>query len=130
MAVTTAGNAAFNIDGTPVGQVATATLTVSRQPIEVTAISDTYRKHEYGIVEGTVNLELFWDSEDVAGHETLIDALRNGTLLTAAEVAWQSGKSIAGDAYVQDVAITVAPNGVAQATCTLIFSGSAITITQ
>jgi hypothetical protein len=130
MAVTTAGNAVFQINSVTVGEVASATLSVSRQPIEVTAIGDTYRKHEYGIVEGTVNLELFWDTAGVAGHSTIITALENGTLLTAASVVWESGKSIAGDAYVQDVAITVAPNGVAQATCTLIFSGSAITITQ
>lgn len=130
MAVTTAGNAVFSIATAAVGEVASATLTVSRQPIEVTAIGDTYRKHEYGIVEGTVNLELFWDTAGVAGHDTIITALENGTLLTAASVVWETGKSIAGDAYVQDVAITVAPNGVAQATCTLIFSGSAITITQ
>ena len=130
MAVTTAGNAIFQINSVTVGEVASATLSVSRQPIEVTAIGDTYRKHEYGIVEGTVNLELFWDTAGVAGHSTIITALENGTLLTAASVVWESGKSIAGDAYVQDVAITVAPNGVAQATCTLIFSGSAITITQ
>jgi hypothetical protein len=130
MAVTTAGNAVFQINSVTVGEVASATLSVSRQPIEVTAIGDTYRKHEYGIVEGTVNLELFWDTAGVAGHSTIITALENGTLLTAASVVWETGKSIAGDAYVQDVAITVAPNGVAQATCTLIFSGSAITITQ
>lgn len=130
MAVTTAGNAVFQINSVTVGEVASATLSVSRQPIEVTAIGDTYRKHEYGIVEGTVNLELFWDTAGVAGHSTIITALENGTLLTAASVVWESGKSIAGNAYVQDVAITVAPNGVAQATCTLIFSGSAITITQ
>lgn len=130
MAVTTAGNAVFQINSVTVGEVASATLSVSRQPIEVTAIGDTYRKHEYGIVEGTVNLELFWDTAGVAGHSTIITALENGTLLTAASLVWESGKSIAGDAYVQDVAITVAPNGVAQATCTLIFSGSAITITQ
>ena len=130
MAVPTAGNAVFSISGSAVGEVASATLTVSRQPIEVTAIGDTYRKHEYGIVEGTVNLELFWDTLSVAGHNTIVTALELGTLLTAAAVVWESGKSIAGDAYVQDVSISVAPNGVAQATCTLIFSGSAITITQ
>jgi len=130
MAVPTAGNAVFSINAAAVGEVASATLTVSRQPIEVTAIGDTYRKHEYGIVDGTVNLELFWDTAGVTGHNTIVTALENGTLLTAAAVVWESGKSISGNAYVQDVSITVAPNGVAQATCTLIFSGSAITITQ
>ena len=128
MAVPTAGNAIFSISGSAVGDVASATLTVSRQPIEVTAIGDTYRKHEYGIVEGTVNVELFWDTAGVGGHSTILTALSAGTLLSAAAVVWESGKSIAGNAYVQDVSISVAPNGVAQATCTLIFSGSAITI--
>lgn len=128
MAVPTAGNAIFSISGSAVGDVASATLTVSRQPIEVTAIGDTYRKHEYGIVEGTVNVELFWDTAGVGGHSTIVTALENGTLLTAAAVVWESGKSISGSAYVQDVSVSVAPNGVAQATCTLIFSGSAITI--
>jgi hypothetical protein len=128
MAVPTAGNAIFSISGSAVGDVASATLTVSRQPIEVTAIGDTYRKHEYGIVEGTVNVELFWDTAGVGGHSTILAALSAGTLLSAAAVTWESGKSISGSAYVQDVSVSVAPNGVAQATCTLIFSGSAITI--
>ena len=128
MAVPTAGNAIFSISGSAVGDVASATLTVSRQPIEVTAIGDTYRKHEYGIVEGTVNVELFWDTAGVGGHSTILTALSAGTLLSGAAVTWESGKSISGSAYVQDVSVSVAPNGVAQATCTLIFSGSAITI--
>lgn len=118
--------ASFKINGSAYAEVGSATVNLTQTPIDVTAVGDTFRKHEYGFAEGTVDLELFYDSTD---HSALPEAIENGTKLTLAEVVWASGKSIKGDAIVESFSLSVAPNGVAQANVTLRFSNSAITVT-
>jgi predicted secreted protein len=116
--------ASFKINTAIVADVASATVNVSRQQIDVTAIDSTYRQMVQGFLEGTISLEMFYD----ASHTALVAGLSAGTVITAAEVVWASGKSIKGDAFVSEFNISLAPNGVAMATCTLIFQNSAITV--
>lgn len=118
-------SAAFKINGTTIADIATASVTINRQQIDVTALGDTYRKHEEGMLEGTVQIEMFLDSS----HSSVLSAISNGTALTNAGVFWTSGNSIVGNAYVQEMSVSVAANGVAQANATLLFSGSSITVT-
>lgn len=132
MAVVTAGNASVKY-GSPavtVTGIANATVSVSRAPIETTAINSTYRTHESGILEGTIALEFYWDSKDETSHAALFGNLSAGSAITDLEVLWETGASIKGDARVQDLAISTAPNGVAQATMNLYFTGDAITMTS
>ena len=117
--------AEFRINGTTIAEVAQATVNVSQQSIDVTAIGDLFKKFEYGMLEGTIELTLFYDSTD---HGTISNAIANGTFLTNAEVVWASGKSIKGNAIVESCSISVAPNGVAQATASLRFANVAITV--
>jgi hypothetical protein len=116
--------ASFKINTAVIADVASATLNISRQQIDVTPIDATYRVTEQGFLEGTISLEMFYD----ASHTALVTGISAGTVITAAEVLWASGKSIKGDAFVSEFSISLAPNGVAMATCTLIFSNSAITV--
>lgn len=115
--------AAFKINGTTIADTATATVAISRQQIDVTSIGAAYRDHVQGFLEGTVTVELFVD----ASHASVLSGIGAGTKLTNAEVAWSATNYIKGDAWVQDFSVTVAPNGVAQATATLLFSGSSLT---
>lgn len=117
--------ASFKINNAVIAEVANATVNLTQTSIDVTSIGATYKAFEYGLAEGTVELELFYDSTD---HSALPEAIENGTQLTGAEVVWASGKSIKGNALVESVAISVAPNGVAQANVTLRFANSAITV--
>ncbi len=117
--------ASFKINGSTIAEVATATVNLTQASIDVTAIGDTYKKYEYGMCEGTIDVELFYDSAD---HATISNAIANGTKLTDAEVVWASGKSIKGNAVVESCSISVAPNGVAQANATLRFADTAITV--
>ena len=117
--------ALFKINNVTIAEVANATVNLTQTSIDVTSIGATYKAFEYGFPEGTIELELFYDSAD---HSAIPEAIENGNFLTGAEVVWASGKSIKGNAIVESVAISVAPNGVAQANVTLRFANSAITV--
>jgi predicted secreted protein len=116
--------ASFSIGSTVVSDVVSATVNISRQQIDVTAIDSTYREMVQGFLEGSITLEMFFDNS----HAALVSGISAGTVITAAKVVWASSKHITGDAFVSEFAISVAPNGVAMATCTLIFQNSAITV--
>ena len=123
---TTAASVKFG--ATTIDDVSAATVSVSRQQIDVTAIGDTHKHHVQGFLEGTVQLEVFYDSASTnIGILTNLDA---GTIINECEVIWASGKSIKGKAYVQEASISVAPNDVARLTATLLFSTNAITVTE
>lgn len=109
---------AFKINGTSVADMASASVNLTRQQIDVTSLGSTARIHEQGMLEGTVQIEMFFD----ASHSSVLSGIGAGTVLTQAEVAWASGNYIKGDAFVQDFSLSVAPNNVAMATATLIFS--------
>lgn len=116
--------ALFRVNGTTIADVMSASAQISRQMIETTALGASFRDHEYGFLEGSIDCEVFFDPS----HDTIINAFKNGTSLTAVEIVWQSGMSVAGNAKVTNWTLSVAPNGVAMATFSLVLSGSAITI--
>lgn len=116
--------ASFSIGASVVADVVSATVNVSRQQIDVTPIDSTYRQMVQGFLEGSITLEMFFDTS----HAALVTGISAGSVITDAKVLWASSKSISGDAFVSEFSISVAPNGVAMATCTLIFQNSAITV--
>lgn len=126
---TTSASFKYTVSGsqTAVSQVASASFAVTRASIDVTPIGQSYRSHQPGIVEGTATVELFYDS---SAHAAMMANFESGTVVPGAEIVWASGKSVKGDALIQDFSLSVAPNGVAQATLLLVFSGAAITITE
>lgn len=117
--------AAFKINNATIAETASATTNLTQTSIDVTSVGASYKALEYGFLEGTVDVELFYDSAD---HSTIAEAIENKTVLQAVEVLWATGKSIKGDALVEQFSISVAPNGVAQANVTLRFANSAITV--
>jgi hypothetical protein len=122
---TTAASVKFG--ATTIDDVSAATVNVTRQQIDVTAIGDGHKHHVQGFKEGTVQLEMFYDSAST--NAAVLSNIDSGTIINEAEVIWATGKSIKGKAYVQDVSLSVAPNDVARLTCTLLFSTNAITVT-
>jgi hypothetical protein len=125
-APTTAASVKFG--ASTIDDVSAATVSITRQQIDVTAIGDTHKHHVQGFLEGTVQIEVFYDSATTnAGILTNIDA---GSIINECEVIWASGKSIKGKAYVQEASLSVAPNDVARLTATLLFSQNAITVTE
>lgn len=107
--------------------VSSATASVNRAQIDCTAIGDTHRHHEQGFIEGTVSIEVFYDSAST--NAEILTKFSAGTIINEAELIWATGKSIKGKAFVQDASIAVAPNDVARLTATLIFSQNAVTVT-
>jgi hypothetical protein len=119
--------ASFKVGVSTIAEVASASFSLSRQSIDVTPLGNTHRHHEPGIIEGTATIELFYDSAD---HATMMAQFKAGTVLNEAEIIWASGRSVKGKALIQDWSMTVAPNNVANATITLIFTQNAMTITE
>lgn len=122
---TTAASVKFGA-ATTVVDVASATASLSRNQIDITAVGDAHRHTAQGFLTGTVQLEVFYDSG--TSNAGILSNLSTGTKISDVEVIWASGKSIKGDAYVQDASITVAPNDIARCTATLLFSDNAITV--
>jgi hypothetical protein len=112
--------ASLSINGTAIDDTARATLNLNRTPIDVTSVGASHRAFEYGITEGTCDAEFFLD----ASHVSILQGLQNGSKLTGVEIVWATGISIKGNALVTNVSITVAPNAVAQCSCTFTNDGS------
>lgn len=122
---TTAASVKFG--ASTIDNVSAATVSVSRQQIDVTAVGDAHKHHVQGFLEGTVQLEVFYDSAST--NAAALSNISAGTIINEAEVIWATGKSIKGKAFVQDASLSVAPNDVARLTATLLFSTNAITVT-
>ena len=123
---TTAASVKFG--ATTIDDVSAATVSVTRQQIDVTAIGDGHKHHVQGFKEGTVQLEVFYDS--TSANASILTNLDAGSIVDECEVVWASGKSIKGKAFVQEASLSVAPNDVARLTATLLFSTNAITVTE
>jgi hypothetical protein len=121
---TTAASVKFGV--TTIDDVSAATVSVTRQQIDVTAVGDAHKHHVQGFLEGTVQIEVFYDSS--SSNASALSSISAGTIINEAEVIWATGKSIKGKAFVQDASLSVAPNDVARLTATLLFSTNAITV--
>ena len=121
---TTAASVKFG--ATTIDDVSAATVSVTRQQIDVTAVGDSHKHHVQGFLEGTVQLEVFYDSS--SSNAAALSNISAGTIINDVEVIWATGKSIKGKAFVQDASLSVAPNDVARLTATLLFSTNAITV--
>ena len=121
---TTAASVKFG--ATTIDDVSAATVSVTRQQIDVTAVGDGHKHHVQGFLEGTVQLEVFYDSS--SSNAAALSNISAGTIINEAEVIWATGKSIKGKAFVQEASLSVAPNDVARLTATLLFSTNAITV--
>lgn len=118
--------ASVKLGSNTIVDVSAATVSVTRQQIDVTAIGDTHKHHVQGFLEGTVQIEVFYDSS--TNNADILTGISGGSIINEAEVIWASGKSIKGKAYVQEASLSVAPNDVARLTATLLFSDNAITV--
>ncbi len=120
-------SASFKVGASTIAEVANASFQLSRASIDVTPLGNTHRHHEPGMVEGTATIELFYNHAD---HASMMANFESGGLLNEAEIIWESGYSVKGKALIQDWSMSLAPNGVAMATITLIFTQNAMTITE
>jgi hypothetical protein len=123
---TTAASVKFGT--TTIADVASATVSLSRNQIDVTAVGDTHRHTVQGFLTGTVQLEVFYESG--TSNAAILTNIEAGTVISSVEVIWASGFSIKGNAYVQDASVSVAPNDIARLSATLQFSDNAITVTE
>ena len=114
--------ALFQWNTVTMASVGSATVNLNHTPIDITDLGSTYKKHAYGLLEGTISLEVFYNATD---HKLITDALTTGAEATAL-VAWSTSKSISGNALVESLSITVAPNGVATANIELRFTNGTI----
>ena len=114
--------ALFQWNAVTMASVGSATVSINQTPIDITDLGSTYKKHTPGLLEGTISLEVFYNATD---HKLITDALTTPAEAVAL-VAWASSKSISGNAMVESLSITVAPNGVATANIELRFTNGAI----
>lgn len=123
---TTAASVKFG--ATTVVDVATATVSLARNQIDITAVGDTHRHTTQGFLTGTVQLEVFYESG--SSNAAILSNIESGSVIADVEVVWASGYSIKGNAFVVDAALSVAPNDIARLAATLQFSQNAITVTE
>ena len=123
---TTAASVKFG--ATTVVDVATATVSLARNQIDITAVGDIHRHTTQGFLTGTVQLEVFYESG--SSNAAILSNIESGSVIADVEVIWASGYSIKGNAFVVDAALSVAPNDIARLAATLQFSQNAITVTE
>lgn len=123
---TTAASVKFG--STAVVDVASATVSLARNQIDITAVGDTHRHTTQGFLTGTVQLEVFYESG--TSNAAILGNIEAGSVIADVEVVWATGFSIKGNAFVVDAALSVAPNDIARLTATLQFSQNAITVTE
>jgi hypothetical protein len=123
---TTAASVKFNT--VVIDDVASATVSLARNQIDITAVGDTHRHTTQGFLTGTVQLEVFYESGST--NDDILSNIEAGTVISNVEVVWATGYSIKGNAFVVDAALSVAPNDIARLTATLQFSQNAITVVE
>lgn len=115
--------ALFSWGGATMASVGSATANLTQTPIDITDLGSTYKKHSYGLIEGTVSLEVFFNVTDQATITTALSAKTEAVAL----VQWATNVSFSGNAMVESISITVAPNGVCTGNIELRFTNGAIT---
>jgi hypothetical protein len=104
--------------------VANITANLSQASIDTTSVNGTFMKYESGIVEGTVDVEMFYLK---SVHS--IGPLTPGTKLAGFQVTLVSGNTItATAALVEQSRVVLAPNGVVMVTMTVRLCDGAVTI--
>jgi hypothetical protein len=114
--------ALFKWNAVTMASVGSATVSLTQTPIDITDLGSVYKKHAYGLLEGTISLEVFYNTTD---HKLITDALTTGAEAVAL-VQWSTNVSISGNAMVESLSMTLAPNGVATANIELRFTNGAI----
>ena len=123
---TTAASVKFG--ASTIVDVSSATVSLARNQIDITAVGDTHRHTTQGFLTGTVQLEVFYESGST--NAAILNNIETGNVIADVEVLWASGRSIKGNAFVVDAALSVAPNDIARLTATLQFSDNAITVVE
>jgi len=125
MPTKTAGNSTVTWTGLTGGpDVANITANLSQASIDTTSVNGTFMKYEAGIVEGTVDVEMFYLK---SVHS--IGPLTPGTKLAGFTVTLVSGNTItATSALVEQSRVVLAPNGVVMVTMTVRLCDGAVTI--
>lgn len=125
MPTKTAGNATVSWTGMSGGpDVGRVTANLTQAPIDTTSVNGTFFKYETGIVEGTVDVEMFY-LKDVHS----LNAMTPGAKLAAFTVTLVSGNTItAQSAMVETARVDLQPNDVVRVTATFRLCEGAVTI--
>lgn len=86
-----------------VGQVSSWTYGSTADEVDVTAMGDTAKSYLGGLLDGTFDIECFWDGGD-AGQEDILDGLAAGTSI--AVNLYPGGNTVALYKYSGDIVIT------------------------
>jgi hypothetical protein len=128
MPIKTSGNSTVQW-GSPsaatISNVANVTANLSQASIETTAVNGTFKKFESGILEGTVDVELFYLESDHT-----IAPIKPGDSLANFGVVLDTNTSITcANALVEQSRVTIAPNSVVNVAFTVRLHNAAITVT-
>jgi len=127
MPIKTSGNSLVQW-GSPtaatISNVANVTANLSQASIETTAVNGTFKKFESGILEGTVDVELFYLETDHG-----LSTLTPGDTLANFKVVLDTNTSITcTSALVEQSRVTIAPNSVVNVAFTVRLHNAAITV--
>ena len=125
MPTKTSGNASVSWTGMTGGpDVGRITANLTQAPIDTTSVNGTFFKYETGIVEGTVDVEMFY-LKSVHG----VGAMTPGTKLAGFGVTLVSGNTItATSAMVETARVDLQPNDVVRVTATFRLCEGAVTV--
>ena len=125
MPTKTSGNASVSWTGMTGGpDVGRITANLTQAPIDTTSVNGTFFKYETGIVEGTVDVEMFYLK---SVHS--LGAMTPGTKLAGFTVTLVSGTTIsATSAMVETARVDLQPNDVVRVTATFRLCEGAVTV--
>jgi hypothetical protein len=125
MPTKTSGNASVSWTGMTGGpDVGRITANLTQAPIDTTSVNGTFFKYETGLVEGTVDVEMFY-LKSVHG----VGAMTPGTKLAGFGVTLVSGNTItATSAMVETARVDLQPNDVVRVTATFRLCDGAVTV--
>jgi hypothetical protein len=126
MPIKTAGNSLvqWGAGPTTISNVGNVTANLSQASIETTAVNATFKKFESGMLEGTVDVELFYLESDHT-----LTPITPGLTLNNFKVVLDTNTSIlCENALVEQSRVTIAPNSVVNVAFTVRLCNAAITV--
>jgi predicted secreted protein len=116
----------ISFNGTTIGAVGTATVSLSRPALDVTGIGATNSSFVTGVQSATATLDIFYDQAD-STHAALETNINGNGAPVATVLTMASGMTYSGNATVTSFEVTAQVGSAVRASVTLQYTG-AITI--
>lgn len=113
----------LSYNATTIAAVGTATISITRNPVEATGIGELNATFLHGYQSGTATCDIFLD-ESATGHFSLFTAMNSANAAASLVLTVASGTTYTGNALVTGFEVTAQAGSVVRATVTFQFTGA------